>query len=139
LKSNCKRIILECYTSFSVQGVNLREEVEKFVREPREGKVLEIKGRVRNLKDGKVEIIYKGNDIAFLYNQISEWKKDQKFGIKDIKRNDHFDPDAEGFNDFTIERLDDLSEMVLALRGAGYRFIESTKTLERINQVIRVW
>jgi hypothetical protein len=42
LESNCKRIVIEGHTSFGIQGVNLREEIERFVKEPKEGKALDI-------------------------------------------------------------------------------------------------
>jgi hypothetical protein len=38
LKSNCKRIVIEGYTSFGIQGVNLREEIERFVKEYKDEK-----------------------------------------------------------------------------------------------------
>ncbi len=53
---------------------------------------------------------------------------------KDFQPAPHYLPEIERLTDFTIKRADDISEMVLALRGAGYRFVESTKTLEKIYQ-----
>ena len=136
LESNCIRINIEGYTSFGIQGINLREDIERFVKEPKEGNFLDILGNVRNLKDGSVEVICVGKDTNLLRNQLLQWKKENKYGFKDVKISENYDPNAKNFTNFTIERSDDLSEMVLALRGAGYRFVQSTKTLEKINQNI---
>jgi acylphosphatase len=65
LESNCKRIVIEGHTSFGIQGVN-REEIERFVKEPKEGKALDIIGKVRNLKDGTVEVICKAQNILII-------------------------------------------------------------------------
>jgi hypothetical protein len=91
---------------------------------------------VRNLKDGTVEVICKGQEVNLLLNQLLQWKEKKKFGFKGVKNFDHHHPDAESFRDFVVERGDDLSEMVLALRGAGYRFVQSSQTLEKINENI---
>jgi acylphosphatase len=136
LEPNCKRIIIEGYTSFGIQGVNLREEIERRIRHPDEGDPLDVVGMVRNLKDGRVEVICKGNNVGLLYQSIRDWDDSKKFEIKRHNMKPHYDPEATNFTDFIVERSDDLSEMVLALRGAGYRFVQSTKTLEVINKNI---
>jgi hypothetical protein len=41
------------------------------------------------------------------------------------------------FSGFTVERSDDLSEMVWALRGAGMRFEEATAALDKIDKTIQ--
>lgn len=44
--------------------------------------------------------------------------------------------ESEAFYDFTVERSDDLSEMVWALRGAGIRFKDATDALEKIDKTL---
>lgn len=136
MEPNCERIIIEGYTSFGIQGVNLREEIERRIRYPDEGDPLDIVGIVRNLKDGRVEVICRGSSVGLLYETIGNWEESKKFEIMRCSRLPYYDPEEPHFTDFVIERSDDLSEMVLALRGAGYRFVESTKTLEIINKNI---
>lgn len=137
---NCKLIIIEGITSSSIQGVNLRERIEKFVKTPIDGESLDIKGKVRNLKNGKVEVICFGKDVQRLYNQIAKWKEkpETEAGIdcKDCRLLDYYDDEIVSYTDFVIERSDDQSEMVWALRGAGNRFAESTKELRRLTQGI---
>jgi acylphosphatase len=133
LDSNCKRIIIEGYTSFDIQGVNLRETIESFVKTPDDdGKSLDIHGSVENLKDGRVEVIYTGKDAESFYTKLKQHLEEKKFKTKEFQQSEHYHAEAETFTNFTIKRADDISEMVLALRGAGYRFVESTRTLEKI-------
>jgi acylphosphatase len=134
LEFNWKRITIEGYTSFDIQGINLREKIEGFVKA--EGKSLDIFGNVHNLKDGRVQVICTGKDTKLLHDQLEKWKEEKKYNFKKIEIIEFYDPKAESFTDFTVERADDLSEMVLALRGAGCRFVQSTETLEKINQNI---
>ncbi|MFZ0512710.1 MAG: hypothetical protein WAM14_13975, partial [Candidatus Nitrosopolaris sp.] len=65
--------------------------------------------------------------------KLTTMKKDEKEikGIKHINIHD-YEVDDKLFSDFTIERSDDLSEMVWALRGAGNLFVESTEVLAKI-------
>jgi acylphosphatase len=58
----CKRVIIEGYTSYSIQGVNLREEVEKFLRRTINHDKIQVTGKISNLKNGQVEIIFCGSD-----------------------------------------------------------------------------
>jgi acylphosphatase len=135
LESNCTRIIIEGYTSFDIQGKNLRETIEEFVKKPKEdGKPPDIRGSVENLKDGRVEVIYIGEDTESFGAQLEEHLKKAGYKFKNFQPNPHYHPEIERLTDFIIKRADDLSEMVLALRGAGYRFVESTKTLEKMYQ-----
>lgn len=136
MEPNCDRIIIEGFTSFGIQGVNLREEIERRIRHPDEGNPLDIVGLVRNLSDGRVEVICRGKDVELLYQTIENWKESNRFEVKRHSRKPHYEPDEAHFSDFIVERSDDLSEMVLALRGAGYRFMQSAKTLEIINNTI---
>jgi acylphosphatase len=136
LEPNCVRIIIEGYTSFGIQGVNLREAIEKRIKHPDNGNPLEVVGMVRNLKDGRVEIVCKGPDVGLLYETIDDWYEKRTFEIRGHHKEELYDPEPTHFTDFGVERSDDLSEMVLALRGAGNRFVQSTQTLERINENI---
>jgi len=136
LNSECLRIILEGHTSFSIQGVNLREHIEGIVKGKDETSRLNLVGRVRNLKDGRVEILCKGPDAQKLEDKLRILNDRNVFLIKDIKRHRYDEPEAKFFDNFTIEHSDDLSEMVWALRGAGQRFKESIDALEKINSTL---
>jgi acylphosphatase len=132
----CKRVIIEGHTSYSIQGVNLREQVEKFVRETINHDKIQVTGKISNLKNGQVEIIFCGSDneldrIKAQIEKLTTIKKDQEV-TKGIRQITVYDYDTPIFSDFTIERSDDLSEMVWALKGAGYRFVESTEVLGKI-------
>jgi hypothetical protein len=94
---------------------------------------MNIQGLVRNLRDGSVEVIIKGSAIEEFYERLSKLKSDKMFDIDTVERSHYYYPDIEQFNDFRIERGDDLSEMVLALRGAGIKFKESAEILKKIN------
>ena len=131
MEPKCYRITIEGRTSFGIQGINLRERIEQTIKHPKDGKALDVNGRVRNLKDGRVEIICIGRDVNPLHKTLEEWNE-----IKHTVKEELYDPRATEFKDFTVERSDDLSEMVWALRGAGYRFVQSTETLETINRNI---
>jgi acylphosphatase len=123
----------------------LRETIELLVKKPR-SKFSGIHGYVHNLKDGNVEVICKGDKVELLYDQLCQSKINRgeksiqteeelkKYEFKDVRISEAYHDEADSFTDFTVERADDLSEMVLALRGAGYRFVESTATLERIHK-----
>jgi len=75
LESNCTRIIIEGYTSFDIQGKNLRETIEEFVKKLKEdGKPLDIRVSVENLKDGRVEVIYIGEDTESFAAQLAAYK-----------------------------------------------------------------
>jgi acylphosphatase len=137
LEPNCKKIIVTGATSFSVQGVNLRERMEAFARTALDGKPLDIKGKARNLKDGRVEAICAGKDTEKLLQAINKWKEKGIADFTTCEMIDFFDNDLDTYHGFTVERSDDLTEMVLALRGAGYRFTESTKELQRLTEELR--
>ena len=134
-------MIIEGYTSFDIQGVNLRETIESLIKKPG-SKFSDIVGYVRNLKDGKVEVICSGQNVELLYHQLLLNKVDEQskqteekleeYKFKNVDISDYYV--TESFTDFTVKRDDDLSEMVLALRGAGYRFKKSTETLQRIHE-----
>jgi acylphosphatase len=136
LEPNCFKIIIEGQTSFSIQGRGLREKIEKTVNGVDKGsKTLDIKGRVRNLKDGRVEILCFGKDVDSLYETIMEWKTDgsgDEIFIKNCTKHEYYDSDICSLIGFQTERSDDQSEMIWALRGAGDRFAESTKELQAL-------
>lgn len=138
--AKCYRIIIKGSTTSSIQGINLREKIEKFVKTPIDGVRLDIKGKVRNLKNGNVEITCFGSDVQKLYDKIMEWKGDQDDGshvdFKECVMYDYPDKEILESTDFVIERSDDQSEMVWALRGAGSQFLASTKALNKINDTI---
>jgi hypothetical protein len=90
-----------------------------------------------------VEIVFCGSDsdldiIKAQVEELTKLKNDGKVikGIKPIKIY-NYEVDDKLFSDFTIERSDDLSEMVWALRGAGIRFVESSKMLAKIYDKIQ--
>ena len=58
----CKRVIIEGHTSYSIQGVNLREEVERYVRRTINYDKIQVTGKISNLKNGQVEMIFCGSD-----------------------------------------------------------------------------
>ena len=134
-------MVIEGYTSFDIQGVNLRETIESLIKKPG-SKFSDIVGYVHNLKDGKVEVICRGQNVELLYHQLLLSKVDEQskqteerleeYKFKNVDISDYYV--TESFTDFTVKRDDDLSEMVLALRGAGYRFKKSTETLQRIHE-----
>ncbi len=139
----CKRVVIEGHMSNSIQGINLREEVENFVRGTINADKVVVKGKISNLKNGQVEIIFCGSDseldrIKELLEKLTKTYKDKK-EIKRIKHINTYDYEVDDklFSDFTTERSDDLSEMVWALRGAGIRFVESTEMLAKIYNKIQ--
>ena len=88
-----KRIHL--YISGSVQGVGFRWHAERIAR-----RINDVTGFVRNLNDGRVEVVIEGDEI-FLY----QFKKDLEEGI--LNRNiDHVEtidePYTGKFSDFSI-------------------------------------
>jgi acylphosphatase len=142
-KMLCKRIVIEGLTSNYIQGVNLRERVENFVRGTINADNVMVKGKISNLQNGRVEIIFCGSDsdldrIKLQLEELTKTKKDEKETkrIKNINTYE-YEVDDKLFSDFTIERSDDLSEMVWALRGAGNRFVESTEVLAKIYHKIQ--
>jgi acylphosphatase len=140
-----KKITILGSTSFGIQGVNLREEIESIVKNNN----LDIIGRVFNNKDGSVKIICDGKDVDILCDKIKELSKsnekikestqstnpDRKYDIKDVRISNYISD--EKYDDFKVERSDDQSEMVWALKGAGYRFVKSTETLTEIHQSLK--
>jgi acylphosphatase/predicted metal-dependent hydrolase len=137
----CKRVIIEGHTSYSIQGVNLREEIEKFVRRTINHDKIQVTDNLSNLKNGQVEIIFCGpanelNRIKAQIEKLTTIKKDQEVATA-IRQITEYGYETPIFTDFTIERSDDLSEMVWALKGAGYRFIESTEVLGNIYSKIQ--
>ena len=108
-------MVIEGYTSYSIQGVNLREEIEKFVTATINGDKTKVKGRISNLKNGQVEIVFCGSDydldiIKAQVEELTKVKNDGKIikGIKPIEIY-NYEVDDKLFSDFTIERSDDLS------------------------------
>jgi acylphosphatase len=60
-KIKCYRVVVEGITSYAIQGINLREKVESFVRSNFNSKeVKKVTGKICNLKNGQVEIIFCG-------------------------------------------------------------------------------
>jgi hypothetical protein len=85
-----------------------------------------------------VEIICFGSDVNKLFNELNEWKNskdnNKHFEIKNLYKFSYEEEDKfSSFDDFIIERSDDQSEMVWALRGAGRRFKKAADALEKIN------
>jgi hypothetical protein len=54
---------------------------------------LAVVGMVRNLKDGKVEIVCKGPDVGLLYETIQDWDEKRTFEIRGHSKEDHYDPE----------------------------------------------
>ena len=103
---NCKRIIIEGYTSFDIQGKNLREAIEEFVKNPKNGKFLDIHGSVENLKDGRVELIYTGKDTESFHTQLEEDLKMKGYKFKkEFQPAPRYLPEIERLSDFTIKRV----------------------------------
>jgi hypothetical protein len=76
------------------------------------------------MKNGLVEIIFCGEatDQKILLDDLISWSKkggDESRGIKNYQIYD-YQVEDDAFDDFTIERSDDLAEMVWALRGASW-------------------
>ena len=126
-----KRLIVTGSTSYAIQGINLRERIEQFVRNKINHNSLRVKGKIANLKNGKVEIVFCGKESD--RKRLMSYLK----SINDIKDTQIHDYQVdEEFSNFTVERSDDLSEMVWALRGAGNRFVETTKALQDIHKTL---
>ena len=94
----CKRVIIEGDTSYSIQGINLREEVEKFVRRTINHDKIQVTGKISNLKNGQVEIIFCGSNneldrIKARVQKLTTIKKDQEV-IKGIRQINVFDYDG---------------------------------------------
>lgn len=86
---------LHLYLSGSVQGVGFRWHAEKIAR-----RISGITGFVRNLNDGRVEVVVEGDDAL-----LHQFKKDLEEGI--LSRNiDHVEaidePHTGKFSDFSI-------------------------------------
>jgi acylphosphatase len=141
-KIACRRVVLEGFTSYAIQGRNFREKIEELVRTKFNTDGVNVTGKVSNLKNGQVEVIFCGKDSDWLefLKKLGEWtKKDadqSKIYIREPKIYD-YEVEDNSFSDFTIERSDELSEMVWALRGAGNRFVESTKALQKIEETLK--
>jgi acylphosphatase len=118
------KIILEGQTAFDVQGVNLRESIERIAID------MKIEGYVRNKKGTKlVEIVCRGEterDAERLRDAINH----RLFVINPLVKHDcikiqgpqkHDDPAEreDEISGFEIKREDDLAEMVWALQNAG--------------------
>lgn len=118
------KIILKGQTAFDVQGVNLRESIERIAID------MKIGGYVRNKKGTKlVEIVCRGeterdaerfraaiNHRLFVINHLV--KRD----YIEIQGPQKYDDPAERGNEiggFEIKREDELTEMVWALQNAG--------------------
>jgi acylphosphatase len=139
-KISCTRILLEGITSYAIQGINLREKVEGYVRSNLSNGV---RGRISNLKNGQVEIIFCGkpselNKLSdYLYKSITINKDGKEVNV--VKKLEPYKMEikSDTFSGFSVERSDDLSEMVWALRGPGMRFEEATDALDRIDKTIQ--
>jgi acylphosphatase len=137
-KITCTRILLDGITSYAIQGINLRENIEEYVRMNIGAQGIRPKGKISNLKNGQVEIIFCGekSDLDKLAEYLDNLKRsDDKQQGKVIRKKETYDIqiESDAFDDFTVERSDDLSEMVWALRGAGIRFEHSTEALKKIH------
>jgi hypothetical protein len=74
--------------------------------------------------------------LKYCLNKLKNGWKIKKVMFETCNIRNHYDPEAKNYRDFTVERSDDLSEMVWALRGAGNRFKETIDALEEIEQTI---
>jgi len=130
----------------SVQGVQLRETITKIARN------LELKGQVRNLLDGTVEVLFvyrdNGEKIKKCLKKSIEIVEKKglidKKDVKEIRINEktinefEIDDTYEDKNmenkmndrDFTIIREHELRETVWALHGAGRVFLSASKKVE---------
>src|SRR5206468_2413573 len=114
-KMKCIRVIIEGITSYAIQGINLREKIEKYVRTHLNTDRIKARGKISNLKNGQVEIIFCGeksdldNLLRYLPNTIMD--KENRKEVKVIKRIERYQIEIESdtFSDFTVERSDDLS------------------------------
>jgi acylphosphatase len=61
-KVKCNRIIIEGITSYAIKGINLREKTEEYVRTRINSGKIKVKGKISNLKNGHVEIIFCGEN-----------------------------------------------------------------------------
>ena len=59
-KMKCNRVIIEGSTSYAIQGINLREKTEEYVKTHLNVNKIKVKGKICNLKNGQVEIIFCG-------------------------------------------------------------------------------
>jgi acylphosphatase len=141
-KMKCNRVIIKAITSYAIQGINLREKTEEYVRTQLNHDKIRVKGKISNLKNGDVELIFCGkkSDLSKLLDHLSKStviRKGQS-EVEVIKETPCYEieTESEAFSDFTVERSDDLSEMVWALRGAGIRFKDATDALEKIDKTL---
>jgi acylphosphatase len=142
-KITCTRIILEGMTSYAIQGINLRENIEEYVKTHLGSEGQRPKGKISNLKNGQVEIIFHGERsdldklMKYLDKPILPSKRRREVSV--IKRKESYDIqiDSETLSEFAIERSDDLSEMVWALRGAGIRFKNATDALKELHDTLQ--
>jgi acylphosphatase len=83
-KIPCTRILLEGITSYAIQGINLREKVEGYVKTNLRSRV---RGRISNLKNGQVEIIFCGKQselkklLDYLSNSITTKKDGEEVNV----------------------------------------------------------
>ncbi len=84
------------------------------------------------MKDGSVVVLCQGPDAKKLFLSIKKLQTDKEYQFRECTMAPYFTDEL--FEDFKVERADDQTEMVLALKGAGYRFQKSTEMLHEIHQ-----
>ena len=74
--------------------------------------------------------------LEYLSKSIVIKKEEQEVKVIKWAKYYEIEIESDAFSDFTVERSDDLSEMVWALRGAGMRFKDATDALEKIDKTL---
>ncbi|ODS36249.1 MAG: hypothetical protein A7316_01400 [Candidatus Altiarchaeales archaeon WOR_SM1_86-2] len=129
----------------TIQGVQFRETLSKIAKN------LELKGQVKNLHKGDVEVIFLYNDNEGIIRKCFE----KTIGtLKEKELIDEWDAgdikiDGNSLNEFEVYKLDDpkterkikdfriireheLKEMTWALQGAGRVFLSASKKIEGV-------
>ena len=133
MADNIWRMVFAGRTDMDVQGVYFRQ----IIKEIADGDELMLKGQVRNLKDGSVEVICEceRRKAKNFYDSIIRKAKAKGIRIKEEKCITPTEDIFEFKKEFKIIREDDLREMVWALQGAGrvFKEQEEVKRAEMIN------
>jgi len=126
MAQDMKRIVITGLTATDVQGITLREKVERLAKQ------LGAKGFVRNVKGkSEVEVICDADKAKELFEGIGRIRErlGGMFAIGEPTET-LFDE----FTDFTIKREDDLTEMVWGLQGAGKAFLSAEDVREEMRK-----
>ena len=120
-----------------VQGVNLREDIEKKAKELNSDKKYDIRGYVRNVKGkAEVEVLFYAKKEEGEEEFIDEIEK-LVSGLAANTEGPWEEKRSVKFEDFKAVREDELTEMVWALRGAGKVFSGLVKEVR--NQTQAMW